>query len=69
MLLPSAPCPVPVLLDRIRNAGGSVTTNGRVLRVRVLHGQLPDALLGELQLRQREVYAYLMGGRLESPLF
>lgn len=53
--------PVRSLLDRIRMAGGSVTTNGRSLRVRELAGRLPPALAGELQLRQREVYRYLMG--------
>ena len=54
------PDPVRSLLDRLSQAGGRVTTDGRSLRVREWAGPLPRALLGELQLRQREVYRYLM---------
>lgn len=48
------------LLDRVRTLGATVTTNGRELRIRCWSGRLPIALEGELQLRQRELFAYLM---------
>ncbi len=49
------------LFDRVRAAGASITTNGRTLRIRQFHGELPAALAGELRLRQKEIYQFLMG--------
>lgn len=49
------------LLDRVAAHGARITTDGRSLRIREWGGPLPPALAGELQLRQREVYRYLMG--------
>jgi len=54
------PDPVPLLIARIELAGGTLTTNGTVLRLRAWAGPLPRALLGELQIRRREVFRYLM---------
>ena len=54
-------CSTPVLLGRIRAAGGSVTTNGQRLRVRWFNGRPPAGLLGELQIRHQEIFRYLMG--------
>jgi len=54
------PDPVPSLIARIEHAGGTLTTDGNTLRLRAWAGPLPRSLLGELHIRQREVYRYLM---------
>jgi hypothetical protein len=48
------------VLDRVSQAGARITTDGRDLRIREWAGPLPSALLGEIQLRQREIYDFLM---------
>lgn len=57
---------IPALLERIHAAGGSLTTNGRELRLRCLDGPLPRALLGEIQIRQKDIFRYFMGGEREG---
>jgi hypothetical protein len=53
-------CDIPDLLERATVVGISVTTNGNELRLRQFRCAFPDILVGEIQLRQREVLAYLM---------
>ena len=53
---------VQALLDRVRTAGASVTTDGSGIRIRQGNGELPADLVGELRVRQKEIYRFLMNG-------